>query len=96
MAGSIGELTALVRLARSLPGRAFRIGYAEFLRDLRDPHPRVDGLLKSLDGVALLEAVPTPAGLQVRQRPLAEAPDLIVLSSFRAFFQYPKFSPLLL
>ena len=95
MAGSIGELTALVRLARSLPKGLFRINYAELVRSGWDPHPRVDGLLKSLRGLALLEMERGQAGVEVRQRPLRGAPDAIVLSSFRAFFQYPKFPKLI-
>jgi hypothetical protein len=95
MAGSIGELTALVRLARSLPKGLFRISYAEFVRSGWDPHPRVDGLLRSLKGFALLEMERGPSGVEVRQGPLGGDPDVIVLSSFRAFFQYPKFPKLI-
>jgi len=95
MAGSIGELTALVRLARSLPKGLLRINYAEFVRNGADPHPRVDGLLRSLKGFALLEMERSQTGVEVRQGPLRGAPDAIVLSSFRAFFQYPKFPKLI-
>ena len=94
MAGSIGELTALVRLASGLPEQLFRISYAEALRRAWDPNPRVDGLLRSLDGFALFELQHGQAGLEVYERPLEGAPDVIVLSSFRAFFQYPKFPKL--
>ena len=95
MAGSIGELTALVRLAQSLPERLFRISYAELLRNPWDPHPRVDGLLKSLQGEALLTMERHQGGIEVCHRPLPGAPDAVVLASFRAFFQYPKFPQLL-
>ena len=97
MAGSIGELTALVRLARSLPRRRFKVSFVEFVRSPRDPHPRVDGLLRSLDGFALLEMEERDqgGGLAVRQRPLPAVPDAVVLSSFRAFFQYPQFPRLI-
>jgi hypothetical protein len=94
MAGSIGELTALIRLARSLPRRLFRISYAEFLRSPWDPHPRVDRLLRSLRGRALFAMERGQGGVEVYHHPLRGAPDAIVLASFRAFFQYPKFPQL--
>lgn len=94
MAGSIGELTALVRLARSLPREDLLIGYAELLRAW-DPHPRVDALLRSLGGFALFGKERGRSGPPVAVRRLEPAPALIVLASFRAFFQYPKFPELM-
>ncbi|HLX10760.1 MAG TPA: hypothetical protein VKY89_23125 [Thermoanaerobaculia bacterium] len=93
MAGSIGELTALIRLARGLSRERFRISYAELLRAW-DPHPRVDGLLRRVRGFALLEKERGQSGLDVEVRPMDRAPDLIVLASFRAFFQVPIFPQL--
>lgn len=94
MAGSIGELTALVRLARHLPNRTFRVSYAELLR-AEDPHPRVDRLLASLGGIALLATTGGAEGVKLYQRRLARMPDAVVLSSFRAFFQFPAFPHLI-
>jgi hypothetical protein len=94
MAGSIGEFTALVRLASGLPEKQFRLSYAEVLRHAWDPNPRVDNLLRGRNGFALFEMQHGQAGLEVYERPLKGAPDAIVLSSFRAFFQHPPFPKL--
>jgi hypothetical protein len=90
MGGSIGELTALVRLARDLPAR-LRLQYVEFVRSGWDPHPRVDRHLQQLGGRPLLELEARPTGLVARDRMTRLRPDLVVLSSFRAFFQFPRF-----
>lgn len=93
MGGSTGELTGLMRLARSLDETQFKCSYAEAIRT-SEQDPNVDSLARSVKAGALTiggwsepSAVPSRPCQLVRP----EA-DLIVLSGARTFLRYPIFS----
>jgi hypothetical protein len=96
MGGSIGELTALMRLYRALNRQEWHITFAECVRGA-DVVPRVERLVQSIASEPLCLAT-NPRDERTYTRNVStqsmfrhHAVDLVVLSTVRAFFQYCKF-----
>jgi hypothetical protein len=102
MQGSIGELTALMRAVEASQGNRFRWRYAELIGG-------PDALTRSrllMESVGCRPLVSARNRDDLNGMPLAEIrkrlgqalrfrPDVVVLSSFRAFLQFPRFPSLI-
>ena len=102
MAGSIGELTALIRAAESSRDGTFQWRYLELVGG-PDVILRSQRLMASVDCKPLLKArdwtdLDNTLVSTVQRRfehMLRFRPDVVVLSSFRAFLQFPRFPGLI-
>ncbi|HEY2291103.1 MAG TPA: hypothetical protein VGM86_10415 [Thermoanaerobaculia bacterium] len=102
MAGSIGELTALMRAVESSRDKTVQWRYLELVGG-PDVIARSRRLLSSVGCEPLLTAgsledlygTPVSTIRKRLERVLRFRPDVVVLSSFRAFVQFPKFPGLI-
>lgn len=102
MSGSIGELTALMRATESSRTKTFQWRYLELVGG-PDVLTRSRRLMESVDCETLLAAgnrdelydTPLSAVQNRLEQVLRFRPNVVVLSSFRAFLQFPRFSGLI-
>lgn len=102
MGGSIGELTALMRATKSSQGSTFQWRYLELVTG-PGVLPRSKRLMASVGCETLLTArdlddlnsLPLSTVRKRLEQILRFRPDVVVLSSFRAFVQFPRFPDLI-